>query len=227
MTDPPSRIISIRTQSMIPLGWLPHLDAILTRSTGYDHLLWIRESKTTVPRLGHLPLYCARAVAEQAMTFWMVLLRRLSTQQIAFRTFHRDGLTGREAKGRRLAVIGVGQIGVEVVDIGRSLGMDVVGVDLVEKHSDVLYASPEDALSGAEVVVAAMNLIEENRGYFSQDAHHLQFNVVTAEKLRQAQRNPQEHRHLIVRVAGYSDYFCDLSLELQNEIIERTEHDGF
>ncbi len=65
------------------------------------------------------------------------------------------------------------------------------------------------------------------RGYFGQDAHHVQFNVVTAETLREAQREPEKHRHLIVRVAGYSDYFCDLSVELQEEIIARTEHEGF
>ncbi|RME95988.1 MAG: hypothetical protein D6766_01820, partial [Verrucomicrobia bacterium] len=45
--------------------------------------------------------------------------------------------------------------------------------------------------------------------------------------LREAQRKPEEHRDLIVRVAGYSDYFCDLSTDLQEEIIARTEHDGF
>ena len=56
------------------------------------------------------------------------------------------------------------------------------------------------------------------------DGHHVQFNVVTAEALRQAQANPDAHRDLIVRVAGYSDYFCDLSEELQEEIIARTEH---
>ena len=43
----------------------------------------------------------------------------------------------------------------------------------------------------------------------------------------QAQAQPEEHRDLIVRVAGYSDYFCDLSTDLQEEIIERTEHEGF
>ena len=62
------------------------------------------------------------------------------------------------------------------------------------------------------------------RSYFRMDGHHVQFNVVNAETLRAAQRNPSEHRDLIVRVAGYSDYFCDLSAELQEEIIERTEH---
>jgi formate C-acetyltransferase len=62
------------------------------------------------------------------------------------------------------------------------------------------------------------------RGYFKMDGHHVQFNVVRAETLREAQASPGEHRDLIVRVAGYSDYFCDLSPELQEEIIARTEH---
>jgi formate C-acetyltransferase len=65
------------------------------------------------------------------------------------------------------------------------------------------------------------------RGYFGMDSHHVQFNVVTAETLREAQADPGNHRDLIVRVAGYSDYFCDISRELQDEIIERTEHEGF
>ncbi|HOW67150.1 MAG TPA: glycyl radical protein [Candidatus Paceibacterota bacterium] len=65
------------------------------------------------------------------------------------------------------------------------------------------------------------------RGYFKMDGHHVQFNVVRAEALRQAQAAPEEHRDLIVRVAGYSDYFCDLSVDLQEEIIQRTEHQGF
>lgn len=65
------------------------------------------------------------------------------------------------------------------------------------------------------------------RSYFKMDGHHVQFNVVRASTLRQAQEKPEEHRDLIVRVAGYSDYFCDLSKELQEEIIERTEHEAF
>jgi formate C-acetyltransferase len=65
------------------------------------------------------------------------------------------------------------------------------------------------------------------RGYFKLDGHHIQFNVVSAATLRAARANPGEHRDLIVRVAGYSDYFCDLSDALQEEIIARTEHEGF
>jgi len=64
------------------------------------------------------------------------------------------------------------------------------------------------------------------RGYFRLNGHHIQFNVVTAETLREAQKYPEKHRDLIVRVAGYSDYFNDLSEALQNEIIRRTEQDS-
>lgn len=65
------------------------------------------------------------------------------------------------------------------------------------------------------------------RSYFRMDGHHIQFNVVDAETLRAAQANPEEYRDLIVRVAGYSDYFCDLGETLQEEIIARTEHGGW
>jgi formate C-acetyltransferase len=65
------------------------------------------------------------------------------------------------------------------------------------------------------------------RGYFKMDGHHVQFNVVRAATLREAQARPEDYRGLIVRVAGYSDYFCDLSPALQDEIIARTEHEGF
>jgi trans-4-hydroxy-L-proline dehydratase len=62
------------------------------------------------------------------------------------------------------------------------------------------------------------------RSYFAMDGHHIQFNVADAATLRDAQKHPELYRDLIVRVAGYSDYFNDLGEDLQNEIIERTEH---
>jgi formate C-acetyltransferase len=70
-------------------------------------------------------------------------------------------------------------------------------------------------------------LVNLVRTYFQMGGHHIQFNVVDSATLRRAQQNPEQYRDLIVRVAGYSDYFCDLSETLQNEIIARTEHDGF
>lgn len=77
-------------------------------------------------------------------------------------------------------------------------------------------------LEGEEGIDRLAQLV---RGYFRQDGHHVQFNVVRAETLRAAQADPEAHRDLIVRVAGYSDYFCDLSRELQEEIISRTGHE--
>ena len=68
------------------------------------------------------------------------------------------------------------------------------------------------------------SLVHLIRSYFKMDGHHIQFNVVNAETLRDAQQHPEQYRDLIVRVAGYSDYFNDLGEDLQNEIIRRTEH---
>lgn len=67
------------------------------------------------------------------------------------------------------------------------------------------------------------NLVHLIRGYFELDGHHIQFNVIDRETLLEAQRNPEQHADLIVRVAGYSDYFNNLDKALQDEIIERTE----
>jgi formate C-acetyltransferase len=71
------------------------------------------------------------------------------------------------------------------------------------------------------------NLHSLVRTYFKLDGHHLQFNVVSGATLREAQAQPERYRDLIVRVAGYSDYFCDLSPALQEEIIQRTEQATF
>jgi formate C-acetyltransferase len=65
------------------------------------------------------------------------------------------------------------------------------------------------------------------RAYFRLDGHHIQFNVVDAATLQAAKQDPDQYRSLIVRVAGYSDYFCNLSEALQDEIISRTEHQSF
>lgn len=74
---------------------------------------------------------------------------------------------------------------------------------------------------GEESISKIVSLI---RTYFKMDGHHIQFNVVDVETLREAQKHPENYRDLIVRVAGYSDYFVDLTPELQEEIIRRTEH---
>lgn len=68
------------------------------------------------------------------------------------------------------------------------------------------------------------NLAHLVRTFFNLGGHHVQFNVVSTELLREAQRRPQEFQDLMVRVAGCSDYFVNLPRGLQEEIIARTEH---
>jgi pyruvate formate-lyase/glycerol dehydratase family glycyl radical enzyme len=79
-------------------------------------------------------------------------------------------------------------------------------------------------LEGEEGIDSILHLV---RSYFKMGGHHIQFNVIDAGTLRAAQQKPEQYRDLIVRVAGYSDYFCHLGKTLQDEIIERTEHHSF
>ncbi|MBQ0021177.1 MAG: glycyl radical protein [Bacteroidales bacterium] len=69
-----------------------------------------------------------------------------------------------------------------------------------------------------------MKLVALIRAYFTMGGHHIQFNVVDTETLLDAQKHPDRYRDLLVRVAGYSDYFNDMTEQLQNEIIARTEN---
>ncbi len=91
------------------------------------------------------------------------------------------------------------------------------GTLLNQKLSPALMEGEEGLENFADLV----------RSYFLMDGHHIQFNVVDAATLRAAQQDPELHRDLIVRVAGYSDYFCDLTRALQDEIIARTEHTSY
>lgn len=188
--QPPAGLISIRTQSVIPVAWASALRGILSRSTGYDHLIryWAacdsagdtgraeagelgaagagpRAGERRVP-CGYLPLYCNRAVAEQALLMWMALLRKLPQQTASFRSFHRDGLTGSECEGQTLAVVGVGNVGHQVAKLSQGLGMRVLGVDIVERFDWVDYVPIDEAIAHADVIVCAMNLTHTNVGYF-------------------------------------------------------------
>ena len=165
---PGAPVISLRTQSVVPPEWAAGLCGILTRSTGYDHVTAYRESTGVAVPAGYLPLYCNCSVAEQALLLWLALLRRLPVQTEQFRRFHRDGLTGGETAGRTLVVVGVGNIGGEIVRIGRGLGMRVIGVDPVRKVGNLEYLPFAAALPQADILACSMNLTAENRHYFDR-----------------------------------------------------------
>ena len=70
-------------------------------------------------------------------------------------------------------------------------------------------------------------LVSLIRAYFNMGGHHIQFNIVDTQTLLDAQKQPDDYKDLLVRVAGYSDYFNDMTEQLQNEIIARTENEEF
>ena len=161
---PPAALISVRTQSAIPIPWAKKLKGILTRSTGYEHLMKYRKQTKTKISCGHLGDYCARAVAEQAVLMTAALLRKLKKQIRNFDQFNRDHITGRESQGRRLLVLGVGNIGKEIVDIGRGLRMEVKGVDIKHRLRNLDYVSLDKGMAWADAAVCALPLTSKTKG---------------------------------------------------------------
>ena len=166
---PPAKVISTRTQSKFPVEWADKLDAIITRSTGYDHVADYLNRTGARISAAYLPEYAARPVAEQALMMWTALLRNLTAQRKSFATFHRNGLTGREIRNRRITVIGVGRIGGEIVDMAHGLKMRVLGVDIkprpeMKKQYGLKYVSLKEGLKNADIAVCALPLTEITRG---------------------------------------------------------------
>ncbi|HKJ68118.1 MAG TPA: NAD(P)-dependent oxidoreductase [bacterium] len=164
--QPPATMISIRTQSEIPEVWAGILDGIFTRSTGYDHLTrYLQTADQKVPA-GYLPKYAARAVAEQAFLLTLMLMRKIDAQRKAMRHFSRDSLTGAELQGKILTVIGVGNIGSELIRIGYGLDMALLGVDIVRRRELVSqfglqYVPLDTGIARGNVIICALPLTED------------------------------------------------------------------
>ena len=94
-------------------------------------------------------------------------MRKLPRQQQSLARFQRDGLTGRDCENKCLLVVGVGHIGLIASRLGRAMGMQVLGVDIDARQSEVIYVSIAEGLPRADVILSAMNLTDQNRGYFN------------------------------------------------------------
>ncbi len=163
-TTLPARLISIRTQSVIPLEWADKLQGILSRSQGYDHLIEYRKKTQTNIPCGYLNDYCSRAVAEHAIMVMMALFRKLRLQIEKFRRFDREGITGSECMGRTALVVGVGRIGSVIAEILIALKMRVLGVDIVKRSDIVKYISLDEGIRQADVIFCALPLTMDTCG---------------------------------------------------------------
>jgi len=167
---PPAPFISIRTQSNIPQAWAENLSGILTRSTGYDHLSAYRQQSGKDIACGYLPTYCSRSVGEHVLLLILALLKGLRKQLRQFEAFNRDGLTGGECLGRNLLVVGVGNIGEQVVRLAKGVGMQVKGIDLVKRMESLDYVSLEEGIRFADVIVCALPLTAQTQGMLGYES---------------------------------------------------------
>jgi formate C-acetyltransferase len=122
-----------------------------------------------------------------------------------------DGVSpaaGRDVKGPTAAANSVSRLDHYIASNGTLFNMK-------------FHPSALEGRGGLESFVALV------RGYFDRKGSHMQFNVVSRETLRDAQKHPEKYKSLVVRVAGYSALFTTLSKGLQEDIINRTEQQGF
>jgi len=116
-------------------------------------------------------------------------------------------MAGRDRRGATAVLRSVGKLGLRLASNGALLNMRFLPA----------FFQEGDALKKFVLFL---------RTFCALEIPHVQFNVVSAQTLREAQSRPEEYRHLVVRVAGYSAYFTELDCELQEEIMRRTEFAG-
>jgi formate C-acetyltransferase len=207
--------------------------AIEANFDGYEGMRQVLLNRT--PKYGNDDDYADSTACEVFEAYWEVLNGRPNTKGGYYRVnllpttvhIYFGEVVGALASGRKAQM--------PVSDgISPSQGIDSQGPTAVVKSASKI----DHARTGGTLLNMKFNpqVLEGEgvgklggliRGYFRLDGHHIQFNVIDAETLREAQKKPQDNRDLIVRVAGYSDYFVDLGADLQNEIIARTEQQAF
>lgn len=210
------------------------LEAVRANFEGYEDL---RDTlRNASPKYGNDDERADRITEKIFETYYSLLNGRANTKGGRYRVnllpttahIYFGAVTGALPDGRKS--------GVPVSEgVSPSQGADVKGPTAVIKSVSRI----DHARTGGTLLNMKFNpqLLEDEEGieklaklirtYFTLDGHHIQFNVIDADTLRSAQEKPEEYSNLIVRVAGYSDYFHYLGKDLQNEIISRTEQTGF
>lgn len=210
------------------------LKALKSNFEGYNHLR--HDVIYDTPKWGNNDDYADRHAVMVFNTFYNAVNGRPTSRGGAFR-INMLPTTSHVYFGSKIGAMPDGRLAKEPLSEGISpvQGADRKGptgviqsaakIDHIKTGGTLLNQKFSPSFfNGDESLDKIVSLV---RSYFKMDGHHIQFNVVNADTLRDAQKHPEKYQDLIVRVAGYSDYFNDLGEALQNEIIRRTEHEAF
>jgi D-lactate dehydrogenase len=149
-------------------------EAVFTRSTGFDHIDTEKAGELGI-EVYNVPHYGSNTVAEHAFGLLLALSKRIP--EAARRTHHEfstEGLTGFELAGKKIGVIGTGEIGQEFIEMARGFDMDVIaydpyGDDSLEEQLGFMYVSLKDMLKKSDIISLHCPLTDENRHMISED----------------------------------------------------------
>lgn len=169
---PDEYIATIRTHSRFDQRTAGGVQCVISRSTGYDHLLEQQGMLSDVPS-GHLSEYATDAVAEHNLTVSLALLKDLNRQQRAMDQFERNDLTGDDLAARSIGIVGVGNIGEATAELFLNLGLKVTGHDLEEKdrlrnRDNFQYESLSEVFATSDLVILCLPHTERTEGLISR-----------------------------------------------------------
>jgi pyruvate formate-lyase/glycerol dehydratase family glycyl radical enzyme len=207
------------------------LDALKANFGGYEEL---HHKLLSAPKWGNDDDYVDTIM--QDLFSWTESMIKQQRNPWGYQyTVSRQGLTLNYVFGHTVGALADGRKAWEPLadgSVSAMRGTDVKGITAVINSASKLDAIGSEAtllnlklhpsaLQSKEGLKKLLSLIKT---YFDSYGHHVQFNVVNRETLLDAQKHPEKYRDLLIRVAGFSAFFVELSLEVQNEIIARTEH---
>ncbi len=206
------------------------LDALAANFKGKED---VRKLLLSAPKYGNDDDYVDRITAD-VYEWWQAMVSQIDGP---YGTKHRPmpySISSHGAAGKRVGALPSGRLSeVSLADgsVSPCQGSDVIGPTAVLNSAGKINQLPVlGSLLNMKFHPSALEdrgglrkLIVLIKTYMDMGGHHVQFNVVSGDTLKDAQLHPQKHRDLIVRVAGFSAYFVQLDPKVQNEIIKRTE----
>ncbi|MFB6355263.1 MAG: NAD(P)-dependent oxidoreductase [bacterium] len=164
-------LLSIRTHTKLDDTSMDSVRAVISRSTGYDHL----RGKSYDCPVGYLPEYATEAVADHVIGVSMYLLRKLGRARESMETFERQNLTGRELSGRTVGIVGAGNIGKRAAEMFSGIGSDVFAHDIEPAHDwarshGISYVDLDELFQTCDLVVLTLPNTRDT-GFLIKEGH--------------------------------------------------------